>query len=770
MGAKISIKESLATRMLLVVLAIYLFIALLVSSSHLWIVYKYQKRNIIQDLLNIEHAFANAIAVNLWSLDEKALHATVEGMLLIPTISGVRINIEEGDTVAIAGIVEENGTSGNVGIHVSLTGLDPNKTKIHSSELYDYEVFSRQFTVEYEAEDSRIVLGQATIYSNSSVVYRRMKLQGFMLAINVAITLITFTIVLLWAFNHYLRGPLASLASATEELSMENLGSFEVKTGLSGHNELTVLEKSFNAMISKLSKSKVEREQAEVKLAAEKERLAVTLRSIGDGVITTDTAGKIILMNKIAEQLTGWQNDDARGMPLEKVFHIINEQSREVCENTVEKILSTGQIIGLTNHTILIAKDGIERSIADSGAPILNQQSEIIGVVLVFRDVSDQLRIEQELLKVKKLESVGVLAGGIAHDFNNILTAILGNINLALIDENLKSSTKQLLSEAEKASLRAKDLTQQLLTFSKGGEPVKETSSLEDVIQESASFVLSGDKVACKYDIPLDLWLVDIDKGQISQVIQNIVLNASHAMPDGGLIKIHCKNITSNDKHTLYRREKGNFVKISIQDTGIGIPGNLIEKIFDPYYTTKSEGSGLGLAITRSIINKHNGEIFAESTPGLGSTFTIYLPASEKIKQKGQLEIGVSRNLSPAKILVMDDEESVRNVAKAMLVEIGHNITLAKEGEEAIDLYAEALAFGNPFDLIIMDLTIPGGMGGKDAIKGILDVNPDAKVIVSSGYSTDKIMANYRDYGFCAAIIKPFRLQDLSRIVSETLQ
>ena len=768
-GSKIPIKESIATKMLLVVLAFYLLIALLVSFGHIWMDYKYQKENIIQDLQDIENAFANALAVNLWGLDEEALHATVEGMLLIPTLVGVNVNTDRGDTVAIAGIVKENGVSGNVGFHVSLAGLTSSKTKIRSTEKYKYEVFSRQFPIEYEVKDKRILLGQATIYSNSSVIYRTMKLQGFMLAFDVSLTLLTFTIALLWVFNRYLRRPLASLASATEEVSMDNLDSFKVKIGLSGRNELTILEKSFNAMIGNLSKSKVDREKAEVKLAAEKERLAVTLRSIGDGVITADTSGKIIFINKIAEQLTGWQNEDAHGRPMEEVFHILNEQTREVCENPVEKVLSTGQIIGLANHTALIAKDGTERSIADSGAPILNEQSEIIGVVLVFRDVSEQKKTEQELLRVEKLESVGLLAGGIAHDFNNILTAILGNINLALFDDSLKSSTKNLLSEVEKASLRAKDLTQQLLTFSKGGEPVKETSCLEDVIKESASFVLSGDKVACKYDFPSDLWLVDIDKGQISQVIQNIVLNASHAMPDGGMIKINCKNISSIDKHSLHKKGKGQFVKICIQDTGIGIPKNIIEKIFDPYYTTKSEGSGLGLAITQSIINKHKGELLVESSPGDGSTFTIYLPASEKIKSHGQTLIAESReSSSQAKILIMDDDEMVRTVVKTMLVALGHTIILAEGGDEAIELYTGAINSGNSFDLVIMDLTIPGGMGGKEAVKGILDANPKAKVIVSSGYSNDPIMANFKDYGFSAAIVKPFQLKELSRVVSET--
>ncbi len=509
-----------------------------------------------------------------------------------------------------------------------------------------------------------------------------------------------------------------------------------------------------------------ENKLSEMALAEEKERLAVTLRSIGDGVITTDVSGNIVLLNKVAESLTGWSKEEAAGRPLEEVFHIINEQTREICENPVTKVMGSGQIIGLANHTVLITKDGKELSIADSGAPIMNEESNIVGVVLVFRDVTDQLKTERELLKVKKLESVGVLAGGIAHDFNNILAAILGNINVALFDADLKRETKKLLSEAEKATLRAKDLTQQLLTFSKGGEPVKEVSSLADVIKDSANFVLHGDKVVCRYDIPEDLWLVDIDRGQISQVIQNIVLNASHAMPEGGIIRITCENLTSvGKKDVLPFAKEGRFVKICIQDTGIGMPANVVEKIFDPYFTSKHGGSGLGLAITQSIINKHYGYISVDSSPGVGSTFQIYLPASEKTENKKRESLIESEASSQLKILIMDDDEMLRNVSKEMLIRLGNEVVLSADGEEAIKLYQDAMHANSPFDLVIMDLTIPGGMGGQEAVREIIKIDSGAKVIVSSGYSNDPIMANFKDYGFCSAIVKPYQLQELSRVI-----
>ncbi len=506
---------------------------------------------------------------------------------------------------------------------------------------------------------------------------------------------------------------------------------------------------------------------AETKLAEESERLAVTLRSIGDGVITTDFSGDIVLLNTVAEELTGWSSEEAVGRSVEEVFHIINEQTREVCGNPVTQVIRRGQVVGLTNPAVLVARDGLERNIGHRGAPILDANNNIIGVVLVFRDISEQLKAEKELLKARKIESIGVLAGGIAHDFNNILAAILGNINLALFDPDLKDKTKKLLSEAEKASFRAKDLTQQLLTFAKGGEPVKEASSLENVIKDSANFVLHGDQVACRYDIPEDLWIVDIDKGQISQVIQNIVLNASHAMPGGGTVAICCENFLSGDDHAYPLLKKGRFAKISIQDSGIGMPANVVEKIFDPYFSTKHEGSGLGLAITQSIINKHGGYIFVESSSGVGTTFTLYLPASEQEKVQSHKLEDHSKASVQAKILIMDDERMVQAVAEAMLVKLGHEVVLSANGEEAIKLYQESMTSGKCFDLVIMDLTIPGGMGGEDAVRGILDLNPKAKVIVSSGYSNDPIMANCADFGFCSAIVKPYQLQELSRVVGQ---
>lgn len=508
------------------------------------------------------------------------------------------------------------------------------------------------------------------------------------------------------------------------------------------------------------------RKIAEDKLAAEQERLAVTLRSIGDGVITTDTSGRIVLINKVAENLTGWSQAEAFGQPLEEVFQLLTI-NRERHPNLAAKILATGRIQNLAESTILVSRQGRELIIADSGAPIRDQESNVVGVVLVFRDITHQLKLEAESRKAQKLESVGVLAGGIAHDFNNLLVAILGNISLASLDAGLREKTRQLLAEAEKASLRARDLTQQLLTFSKGGEPVKRISSLQEVIEDSANFVLHGENVACEYELPNDLWLVDIDQGQISQVIQNIIINANHAMPNGGLIKVKCENVESAAAPSYLPRQ--NYVRISITDNGIGIPVHIIDRIFDPYFSTKSEGSGLGLAICHSIIAKHKGQISVDSRPGKGTTFMITLPAaacSTQVEDQG--DPGRAK-IQKAKILIMDDEEVVREVAKAMLGQFGYQVVLARHGAEAVELFRAALNSSEPIELTIMDLTVPGGMGGKEAAQELLKIAPAAKIIVSSGYSNDPIMADYRQYGFSGAIVKPYQIREILKTVAEVL-
>ena len=513
-------------------------------------------------------------------------------------------------------------------------------------------------------------------------------------------------------------------------------------------------------MICAIMRDIRKRKRIEDELAAEKERLTITLRSIGDGVISTDLHGKINSINKVAEALTGWKEEEAIGMPLTEVFHIVNEFTRNRCENPVRKVMKTGGIAGLANNTTLISKDGAEYIIADSAAPIMNRQSEIIGAVLVFRDITEKRKMEEELVKVQKLESLGVLAGGIAHDFNNFLTAIIGNLSLAKLDTAPSARTLTSLNEMEKASLHAKDLTQQLLTFSKGGEPIKKLISLPKLVMDAATFSLRGSNVRCDFSIPQDLLPAEVDEGQISQVINNLILNATHAMPDGGIIGISAANITltANNKFSL---PEGPYIQLSFTDHGVGIPQDHLLKIFDPYFTTKQKGSGLGLTVAYSIIDKHNGRLTVESELGKHTTFTIYLPASENPEIQTETE-AQRLFVGKGKILVMDDEDFIRKVAVQMLNKMGYEVSVAKDGIEAIEMYRQAQLLKEPFDAVILDLTIPGGMGGKETIRKLKKLNPDVRALVSSGYSNDPIMSNFSDYGFQGVIKKPYRIQDMS--------
>ncbi len=509
------------------------------------------------------------------------------------------------------------------------------------------------------------------------------------------------------------------------------------------------------------------RTRVEADLAAEKERLAVTLSSIGDGVIATDAAGRVTMMNTVAEELTGWPGLTAVGKPVNEVFFIVNEKTRARCEDPVAKVLATGSVCGLANHTVLVAKDGRERIIADSGSPIRDRTGNIIGVVLVFRDITAATRLEQEVLKAEKLESVGILAGGIAHDFNNILTGILGNITLARMRVDYDEKASQRLAEAEKACQRARDLTRQLLTFSRGGEPVRKPTCLRQLLFDWVGFALRGSNVSAEFDIPPTLWPMDIDEGQISQVINNLVINADQAMPEGGVVHVTAENVQLDEENGL-SLAAGNYVRLAVRDEGIGISKENLNRIFDPYFTTKPKGVGLGLATSYAAVKRHDGLITAESGVGVGTVFYVYLPASKK--QADPLQAGSrAARLGEGRILVMDDEELVRDLAKEMLKNLGYQPAEAWDGQQAVHAYQRSAEEGTPFDAVILDLTVPGGIGGVEALKALRSLNPELKAIVSSGYSNDPVMAEFTTYGFNGVLVKPYSLAAMSEVLQQVI-
>jgi nitrogen-specific signal transduction histidine kinase/CheY-like chemotaxis protein len=386
------------------------------------------------------------------------------------------------------------------------------------------------------------------------------------------------------------------------------------------------------------------------------------------------------------------------------------------------------------------------------------------------RDITDQKIAEEERLKLQKLESIGTLAGGIAHDFNNLLMALFGNLELTKMRLPEDHPAAKTLADAEKAMERATRLTNQLLTFARGWEPVRQIVNIGELIQEGVKFDLSGRNVQAVFDLPGDLWYADIDKGQIQQVISNLVINSVQAMPDGGKIEVKLAN-SSLKTGEIANLKAGNYVKFTFKDEGAGIPPENISRVFDPYFTTKKAGSGLGLATTHSIISKHDGFIGLESSPITGTIFTIFLPAASRecvlnpvAKNNSDNEVKTSGH-----ILVLDDEEALRTLLTKILQKMGHRVETVAEGAEAVKLYQQAGKIGEPFDIVIMDLTIPGGMGGKEAVKEILKIDPAAKCIVSSGYSTDPVMANPLQYGFKGVVEKPYAQARLKELLQSLL-
>ncbi len=391
------------------------------------------------------------------------------------------------------------------------------------------------------------------------------------------------------------------------------------------------------------------------------------------------------------------------------------------------------------------------------------------GIVM---DISELKRADETQRRIGMIESLGTVAGGIAHDFNNLLMGVFGNIELAQAELPEDHPARHSLKAAHQAMDNARRLTTRLLTFARGGNPVLEAVDLRQGICDTVRFHLSGSNVAVQFNIPSDLWPVNADKGQIAEVISNLTINAKEAMPAGGTLYVQARNIP--DIHEAVASElRGDFVQMVFKDTGVGIPANLIERIFDPYFTTKQAGSGLGLAIVHGIVSKHKGHIRVTSVPSVETVFTVFLPADRAavVGPRSDTSRPLENMQHPSRrILFMDDDEALLKTARRMLERLGHAVETATNGREAIDTYMAAKQKGTPFDATIMDLTIPGGMGGEEAIKKLLALDPTAKVIVASGYSSDRVLSDFASYGFSGHLVKPFDLHELGKAITQAVK
>ncbi len=510
--------------------------------------------------------------------------------------------------------------------------------------------------------------------------------------------------------------------------------------------------------------------QAEKALRENEEKYRLLTETAQDIILMMDLDGRINYINKGGVETAGYRKEDVLGAD---IAGFLPPDQAPVLKDHLAKRLAGDKEVHLC-ETALVSGTG-ERIPVEVSSALIMKRGRPSSVLLTARDIRERKRAGEELLKVQKLESLVPLAGGIAHDFNNILTRILGNIDLAQMDMDPKDRAYKSLNDAQEACMNAAELTEKFLVFARGESPVKQIAALDGLIVDTAHLAVTGSNGRCEFSIPDDLWMARFDRDQIRQVINNLVVNAKDAMPKGGIISVMAENVvikTEKDDQGMPMKN-GPYVKITIRDQGVGIPKEHLNKIFDPYFSTKEswteQGMGLGLSTAYSIVKGHDGYIRADSQIGEGTSVLVYLPAcrEEEMEERPSAEQGPV--FGQGRILLMDDEELVRDTAAEMLRRIGYEVVLAQEGGEVIDLYKQAEESGRPFDAVILDLTVRDGMGGKETLQRLLKLDSKVRGIVSSGYPGNPVLVGFINYGFRGAIAKPYRMEEIGRVLRDVL-
>lgn len=498
---------------------------------------------------------------------------------------------------------------------------------------------------------------------------------------------------------------------------------------------------------------------------------AGALELIRDAVLIVDTGGRLLFINRTGEQLTGWRSHEAVGRPLTSILKLAHADTHRLIADPVKALLQESQLLELRGKLLLIAKDETEIAIADSGSAPRGRNGRITAAYLIFRQISEKSATEDaNAILNSHMEVIGALAGGIAHDFNNVLTAVVGNLSLArMYYDDKPDMTRSRLEQAERASLRAREISRHLLTFAKGGAPIRSTTRIEESIKNTVTQALHEFEVHCEFEVATNLHPVDVDLGQLNLGLRNLVIHAAHSSPPGGRIEVSAANLELG-RGMVSGLKPGRYVRISIRDFGQGIPAQQISRIFEPYFITRKTGSGLGLATAHSIVRRHEGAITVESIIDAGTTFHVFLPASTRSPASEPAKVDDRIHRGSGRILVMDDEADVRLVASDMLELMGYEVDTSPDGGHALQLYTSAKRIGRPYSVVIFDLTIPAGMGGKEAIAKLREIDPGARAIVSSGYSYDPVMANHLEFGFDGVVPKPYKPDELARVLNAVIQ
>jgi PAS domain S-box-containing protein len=570
--------------------------------------------------------------------------------------------------------------------------------------------------------------------------------------------------------------PIITLTHLSSQVATGNL---DYKIDLDRKDEVGTLARSFDHMrrairqqITSLNHEIEERKQAEEKLQRNEENLRITLDSIGDAVIATDTSGIIVRMNPVAEKLTGWPAQDARGKPLTNVLHLMNALTREPIECPTEKVFADKKTIGLPGNTLLIARDGSEAYIADSGAPIQSDTGELLGMVLVFRDVTQERALQERLRQSHKMDAIGQLAGGVAHDFNNMLSGIMGASEL--LEEFLPDdpTARQFHTIITDSATRAATLTKKLLTFARRQPSESVVIDLHQVVQDAVALLKStiDRRITIVTELTAKPSRVSGDFLQLQNVFLNLGINASHAMPKGGTLQIRTTH-TDLDENTClaspFEIEPGSYIVIEVSDTGDGISPEDLPRIFEPFFTTKGpgKGTGLGLASAFGTVQQHKGSITVYNRPEGGAAFRILLPATNAPATTAPSSAPAAEAQDGETVLVVDDEKTLRETAQIILQKLGYTVTLAEDGQQALKLYS---ANPSAFDVVLLDMVMPH-MNGRDCFEAMQKINPDVRVILASGFAEEEDIEQMKAAGLRGFLPKPYHRADLSRQIQAAL-
>ena len=490
--------------------------------------------------------------------------------------------------------------------------------------------------------------------------------------------------------------------------------------------------------------------------------LTVLLAELHEAVLLADANGQVVFLNPKAELLLGRTHEEALTLSAGDIFRLVHRSNGQAGESPVAKALTTNEATPLNNEFSL-DNGSVLQPVTYSARPVVGANGQTAGVVVVFRNPDEMSLTPEELVRANRFESLGQLAGGIAHDFNNLLTTILGGVSIAKENHDYSG-----LENSERACLAAKALAKQLLTFAKGGTSVRQVIKPADILTESVRLAGAGSTVKIDLNVAVDTAAVCVDRAQILQVFQNLIINSIQAMTTGqGQIWVSAGNVELSEGQ-IAPLPRGVYVAIEVRDNGSGIKPENVEKIFNPFFTTKKTGTGLGLATVLSIVKRHGGQMGVDTEVGVGTAFTVFLPQAERpedveARRAPTLRFGTGR------VLFMDDDENICSLTGGMLESLGYKYDLARNGEEAIQYYKRYLNIGRPYDVVIMDLTIIGGMGGELTYRHLKDLDPEVSAIMTSGYDNDEMARQFYEMGFLGYLTKPYRVGDLGKMLRKVL-